>query len=260
MIILINMALASLDEPEKVTMMDAIVFYHFYTQTIIKRSIAEFQETAGLPKTGNLDIKTKEMFTAPRCAFTDFHAQSEFDVKWEKNDLVYTILNYSPDLTRVEIREAIAAAFAKWSAVIPLNFKEVDQDGDHIDINIGFYRKRHGDNDPFDGEGARITASPQTSEPKEKPFTRNGFYAARRGDTAKTIADVFDISIDDLKTFNPQLNINKINPGKWIRVIEDRKPDLQQLLYLQQKLNNLSQPLLNLQQNLHNLSQPLLYL
>uniref|UniRef100_A0A914DGV8 C-type lectin domain-containing protein n=1 Tax=Acrobeloides nanus TaxID=290746 RepID=A0A914DGV8_9BILA len=72
--------------------------------------------------------------------------------------------------------------------------------------------------------GARITASPQTSEPKEKPFTRNGFYAARRGDTAKTIADAFDISIDDLKTFNPRLDINKINPGKWMRVIEDREP------------------------------------
>uniref|UniRef100_A0A914E5M8 Uncharacterized protein n=1 Tax=Acrobeloides nanus TaxID=290746 RepID=A0A914E5M8_9BILA len=50
------------------------------------------------------------------------------------------------------------------------------------------------------------------------------FYIARRGDTAKTIADVFDISIDDLKMFNPELNINKINPGKWIRVIEDRQP------------------------------------
>uniref|UniRef100_A0A914E3I2 C-type lectin domain-containing protein n=1 Tax=Acrobeloides nanus TaxID=290746 RepID=A0A914E3I2_9BILA len=174
MIILINMALASLDEPEKVTMMDAIDYLQKYgyvrhssllenasnnsvikdTQTIIKRGIAEFQETAGLPKTGDLDNKTKEMFTAPRCAVSD--AQSEFDMKWEKNDLVYTILNYSPDLTRDEIREAIDAAFAKWSAVIPLNFKEADQDGDHIDIRIGFYRKRHGDNDPFDGEGGAL--------------------------------------------------------------------------------------------------------
>ena len=77
--------------------------------------------------------------------------------------------------------------------------------------------------------GARITASPQTSEPKEKPFTRNGFYAARRGDTAKTIADAFDISIDDLKRFNPRLDINKINVSftvhvKMITILKKNSP------------------------------------
>uniref|UniRef100_A0A914CXG7 Peptidase metallopeptidase domain-containing protein n=1 Tax=Acrobeloides nanus TaxID=290746 RepID=A0A914CXG7_9BILA len=96
------------------------------------------------------------MLVAPRCAIIDFQVQTEFAMKWEKNDLVYTILNYSPDLTRDEIREAIAAAFAKWSAVIPLNFKEADQDGDNVDIRIGFYRKYHGDNGPFDGEGGEL--------------------------------------------------------------------------------------------------------
>jgi len=45
-------------------------------------------------------------------------------------------------------------------------------------------------------------------EANERPFTKHGFYQARRGDTADKIAGYFEITKEKLKEMNPKLNLD----------------------------------------------------
>ncbi|PKI39791.1 hypothetical protein CRG98_039836 [Punica granatum] len=49
-----------------------------------------------------------------------------------------------------EVRAVFQRAFSRWSAVIPVSFKEVEEYA-KADIRIGFYGGDHGDGEPFDG-------------------------------------------------------------------------------------------------------------
>ena len=64
------------------------------------------------------------------------------------------ILNYTPDLSRDQQRQAIANALQVWADQTPLNFREVTRGS--ADIVIQFARGEHGDGYPFDGRGGTL--------------------------------------------------------------------------------------------------------
>ncbi|GMR59789.1 hypothetical protein PMAYCL1PPCAC_29984, partial [Pristionchus mayeri] len=122
-------------------------------KSALKSAVKKFQEFAHLNPTGELDDATREKMAAPRCGEPDvqFITSGGSAFKWRKNDLTYSIDNWSPDLPRDQIRRALAEAYGVWAAVTPLTFREV-QPGQG-DIKIKFGSGSHGDPWPFDGKG-----------------------------------------------------------------------------------------------------------
>ncbi|KAL8191070.1 UNVERIFIED_CONTAM: hypothetical protein K2H54_067367 [Gekko kuhli] len=120
------------------------------------RKIREMQEFIGLEVTGELDSKTMEVIQKPRCGNPDVGDFAFFggQPKWEKKDLTYKILNYTPDMKKVDVDKAIEKAFQAWSQVTPLTFRRSDEST--ADIMISFARKEHGDFNPFDGAGGTL--------------------------------------------------------------------------------------------------------
>ncbi|XP_015277103.1 PREDICTED: stromelysin-1-like [Gekko japonicus] len=120
------------------------------------RKIREMQEFIGLEVTGELDSKTLEVIQKPRCGNPDVGDFAFFggQPKWEKKDLTYKILNYTPDMKKVDVDKAIEKAFQAWSQVTPLTFRRSDKST--ADIMISFAHKEHGDFNPFDGAGGTL--------------------------------------------------------------------------------------------------------
>ncbi|CAM4392911.1 unnamed protein product [Lepidochelys kempii] len=118
--------------------------------------IKEMQEFIGLEVTGKLDSNTLEVMQKPRCGVPDIADFSTFagQPKWGKRNLTYRILNYTPDMARVDVDAAIKKAFTVWSKVTPLTFTRVDR-GD-ADILISFAARVHNDFNPFDGPGGTV--------------------------------------------------------------------------------------------------------
>ncbi|XP_038075032.1 collagenase 3-like [Patiria miniata] len=125
--------------------------------------IRAFQTFYGLPVTGALDGRTEALMAMPRCGLPDIMRDDDGSRKrryvhtgatWDHQDLTYRMKNYSPDLTRSEIDEAIAGALKIWSDVIPLNFEKREMGP--ADIDISFARGLHHDDYPFDGPGGTL--------------------------------------------------------------------------------------------------------
>lgn len=113
--------------------------------------IKEMQQFLGLKVTGKLDSETMEVMHVPRCGFVDVGEFNTFpgNKGWNKKELTYRILNYTPDMPRSEVDFAIQRAFTVWSDVTPLTFTRVF-DG-VSDIEISFAAQVHNDFYPFDG-------------------------------------------------------------------------------------------------------------
>ncbi|XP_060090870.1 stromelysin-1-like [Heteronotia binoei] len=120
------------------------------------RKIREMQEFIGLEVTGELDSKTLEVIQKPRCGNPDMGDFAFFggQPKWEKKDLTYKILNYTPDMKEADVVKAIEKAFQAWSQVTPLTFRRSDEST--ADIMISFAHREHGDFNPFDGAGGTL--------------------------------------------------------------------------------------------------------
>ncbi|WP_081476769.1 matrixin family metalloprotease, partial [Brevibacillus laterosporus] len=116
-----------------------------------EKALLKYQEFHGLSQTGKLDEATIEQMSLRRCGVKDpvgnFTAQGN---KWDKTDLTYRFVNFTPELTEQEIRSAITTALSLWSTVTPLTFTEVTG---NADILISFVTGDHGDGNPFDGVG-----------------------------------------------------------------------------------------------------------
>lgn len=65
--------------------------------------------------------------------------------KWTHLNLTYRIAQFPNSLNQHDTRKAIGIAFAKWSDVSPLSFKEVADGNAKADITIGFYAFNHSD-------------------------------------------------------------------------------------------------------------------
>ena len=127
-------------------------------------ALKNFQSFNGLVVTGELDKATLAMMKKHRCGVPDnlsagLSAQTsgsaEYDAhpnKWTKHNLTYGFLNYGPDLTAQQTRQAVEQAFALWAAETPLSFMRVN-DANSADIRIRFVTGDHGDGSAFDGGG-----------------------------------------------------------------------------------------------------------
>ncbi|NXS97059.1 MMP7 protein, partial [Jacana jacana] len=124
------------------------------TQTLsLEERIKQMQSFFNLTVTGKLNAETEELMKKARCGLPDttgYKALTE-NSRWRKTQLTYKIINYTPDLSRKKVDNAIRRAFTVWSNVTPLQFKRIFYG--YADIVIQFARYEHGDGYPFDGRG-----------------------------------------------------------------------------------------------------------
>ncbi|XP_039600451.1 collagenase 3-like [Polypterus senegalus] len=133
-------------------------FYNLTSTTarskhLIHSKIKEMQAFFGLKVTGKLDSDTMEVMKKPRCGMADvknFKAADRMS-RWNKYSLTYRIVNYTPDLDKGSVDQAIRNAFRVWSNVTRLRFTKVFNGT--ADIMIMFQARDHGDGHPFDGPG-----------------------------------------------------------------------------------------------------------
>eukprot|EP00095_Tigriopus_kingsejongensis_P000775 snap_masked-scaffold67_size430214-processed-gene-1.14 protein:Tk00775 transcript:snap_masked-scaffold67_size430214-processed-gene-1.14-mRNA-1 annotation:"matrix metalloproteinase 1 isoform x2" len=128
---------------------------------LFRKAILEFQDFAGLELTGNLDDNTLTKMAQPRCGVADkgelelrFKRFATHSSRWQKQDLTYHVDTYPSDslLSRAEVDQDIAKAFQIWSEASNLNFKPSVAPAS-ADIQLDFFRRNHGTDDPFDGRG-----------------------------------------------------------------------------------------------------------
>lgn len=132
----------------------------------LQSALIAYQTRLGLPVTGELDSGTVSAITTPRCGVSDaaashaLHSTRHYAYfygkpRWARGAPTTLTYAFSPSnmigyLSTAEVRAAFGRAFARWAAVIPVNFEEVE-DYEAADVRIGFYRGSHGDGEPFDG-------------------------------------------------------------------------------------------------------------
>ncbi|XP_067890189.1 collagenase 3-like [Heterodontus francisci] len=123
----------------------------YVSKNSLSDKIRKMQEFFGLKITGNLDAATKEIMEKPRCGVPDIGEYNHFpgNLKWKSNKITYRIVNYTPDISSVNVDTAIWKALKVWSDFTPLKFRRI-YDGE-ADIMISFGAREHGDNYPFDG-------------------------------------------------------------------------------------------------------------
>uniref|UniRef100_A0A8D2JF66 Peptidase metallopeptidase domain-containing protein n=1 Tax=Varanus komodoensis TaxID=61221 RepID=A0A8D2JF66_VARKO len=126
------------------------------SKIIPEHRILQMQQFFGLKVTGKLDKNTLDAMKKPRCGVPDIGEYNTFpsSPKWKKNDLKYRVLNYTPDMDKADVDNAIARAWKVWSDVTPLTFTRVY--GESADIDISFAAGSHGDYIPFDGQGGQL--------------------------------------------------------------------------------------------------------
>ncbi|XP_028656004.1 matrilysin-like [Erpetoichthys calabaricus] len=122
----------------------------------VSEKVKEMQRFFGLNVTGTLDSETLAMMKKPRCGIPDVAKYSTFasKPKWPTNKITYRIVNYTPDMSPVDVDNSIAMAFKVWSDVSPLTFIKINSGT--ADIMISFASKEHGDFHPFDGPSGTL--------------------------------------------------------------------------------------------------------
>lgn len=130
----------------------------------LEERIKEMQKFFHLTITGKLNAETKTIMQQPRCGIPDVANYQTFygSPRWNKKYLTYKIVNYTPDLPREYVDDAIRRALMVWSNVTPLRFKRVTSG--QADIMIKFARRAHGDGYPFDGRGGTLAHAFQPGE------------------------------------------------------------------------------------------------
>ncbi|XP_007944201.1 matrix metalloproteinase-27 [Orycteropus afer afer] len=104
--------------------------------------IRGMQAFFGLTVTGKLDSNTLEIMKKPRCGVPDVGQYGYTLPGWRKYNLTYRIMNYTPDMSRADVDEAIQKALEVWSMVTPLIFTKISKG--IADIMIAFRTKVHG--------------------------------------------------------------------------------------------------------------------
>ncbi|XP_074072662.1 matrix metalloproteinase-27 isoform X1 [Macrotis lagotis] len=128
---------------------------HFYTPEIegshlvqnksnvpFDGKLREMQAFFGLTVTGRLDSNTLEIMKQPRCGMPDVGQYGYILPGWKKHNLTYRILNYTPDMEKSDVEEAIQKALEVWSKVTPLTFTRISKD--IADIMVAFRTRAHG--------------------------------------------------------------------------------------------------------------------
>jgi peptidoglycan hydrolase-like protein with peptidoglycan-binding domain len=156
-----------------------------------------YQTFHGIRVTGRLDEITVGVMAVPRCGVPDiWHARDlTFGVqrfvlsgtRWNKWDLRYGFVSYSPDSTRIRINRALAAAFRAWADVTSFTFQRVPSILDDTEIRIQFAAGNHGDGsgNAFDDVGGTLA---------------HAFYPPADGLTGGGLAG--DVHFDEAETWN----------------------------------------------------------
>ncbi|XP_032344137.1 matrix metalloproteinase-27 isoform X3 [Camelus ferus] len=111
-------------------------------RSLIDGKIREMQAFLGLAVTGKLDSSTLEVIKTPRCGVPDVGQYGYTLPGWKKHNLTYRIVNYTPDLARADVEEAIRKGLDVWSKVTPLTFTKIPKGT--ADIMIAFRTRVHG--------------------------------------------------------------------------------------------------------------------
>ncbi|MEE6510486.1 hypothetical protein FKM82_030266 [Ascaphus truei] len=117
----------------------------------LTEKLKQMQEFFGLNVTGKMNQATIEMMEKPRCGVNDIGHYNTIPKSsaWQKTDLTYRILNFTPDMAQADVERSIKRAFKVWSDVTPLKFTRIYNE--MSDIEISFAAGDHSDNSPFDG-------------------------------------------------------------------------------------------------------------
>ncbi|XP_029770527.1 interstitial collagenase [Suricata suricatta] len=126
------------------------------SQSTVVEKLKEMQKFFGLKVTGRPDADTLNVMKKARCGVPDVgqYVLTEGKPRWDRTDLTYRIENYTPDLPRAEVDDAIDKSFQLWSDASPLTFTKIFEG--EADIMISFVRGDHRDNSPFDGPGGTL--------------------------------------------------------------------------------------------------------
>ena len=119
---------------------------------VTTEALKRFQEFNHLPSSGKVDKATLALMNQSRCGCPDLAEFADTGRKWPNNNLTYGFQNFTPDLPRAHVIQAIEQAFALWEAETPLSFRRVAISASP-DIVIRFASGNHGDGSPFDGPG-----------------------------------------------------------------------------------------------------------
>ncbi|NIG57934.1 matrix metalloproteinase-27 [Pontoporia blainvillei] len=111
-------------------------------RSVIDSKIREMQAFFGLTVTGKLDSNTLEIMKTPRCGVPDVSQYGYTLPGWKKYNLTYRIVNYTPDMARADVDEAIQKGLEVWSKVTPLIFTKISKG--IADIMIAFRTRVHG--------------------------------------------------------------------------------------------------------------------
>ncbi|CAK7319086.1 Matrix metalloproteinase-27 [Vulpes lagopus] len=111
-------------------------------KSLLVGKIREMQAFFGLTVTGQLDSNTLEIMKTPRCGVPDVGQYGYTLPGWRKYNLTYRIVNYTPDMARVDVDEAIQNGLEVWSGVTPLTFTKISKG--IADIMIAFRTRVHG--------------------------------------------------------------------------------------------------------------------
>ncbi|XP_075448527.1 matrix metalloproteinase-18-like isoform X2 [Ascaphus truei] len=113
--------------------------------------LKQMQEFFSLNVTGKMNQATMEMMEKPRCGVYDInhYSTSPKSSAWQKMDITYRILNFTPDMAQADVERSIKRALQVWSDVTTLKFTRIYNE--MSDIEISFAVGDHGDIYPFDG-------------------------------------------------------------------------------------------------------------
>jgi hypothetical protein len=111
-------------------------------------ALLRYQAQHSLPLSGAFDEATREMMSKHRCGFPDINPQAgvafSITCAWTRDSLTYAIVAGTGDVAGDAERDAIRRAFASWSAVVQISFREVGA-GDSPDIRIAWTQANCGD-------------------------------------------------------------------------------------------------------------------
>nr|XP_004661922.2 matrix metalloproteinase-27 [Jaculus jaculus] len=111
-------------------------------RSLFEGKIQAMQAFFGLTVSGKLDSSTLEIMKMPRCGVPDVGQYGYTLPGWKEHRLTYRIVNYTPDMPRADVDEAIQNALEVWSKVTPLVFTKISKG--IADIMIAFRTGVHG--------------------------------------------------------------------------------------------------------------------